>query len=102
MIDWLIYVKELKTYTMNGVTCRATKRRSSTRDDKAWMRRVVYKGKERLVHYADPDMPMRRNNPEARRNFLSRHNCSSKKDPFAPGFWSCLDWKNPDEKEDEG
>jgi hypothetical protein len=88
-------------YTYNGVTCRATRRRSSSRDDKAWMRTVKYKDKERLVHYADPDMPMRRTNKEARKNFLSRHSCSTKKDPFAAGFWSCYDWANPSEDSEE-
>lgn len=93
-IDWKA---EFKTYTYNGVTCQATRRRSSSRDDKAWERTVRYRGTERVVHYADPDMPMRRNNPEARRNFLARHSCSTKKDPFAPGFWSCLEWQRVDE-----
>lgn len=85
-------------YTLNGVTCQATRRRSSTRDNKAWMRTVRYKGNQRLVHYADPDLPMRRNNESARRNFIARHNCDQKRDPFAPGFWSCYDWINVDEK----
>jgi len=90
--------QEFNRYTYNGVTCQSTKRRSSTRDDKAWMRTVRYNDSERLVHYADPDMPMRRNNEEARAAFNARHKCDMKKDPFAPGFWACYDWNNPDEK----
>lgn len=27
--------------------------------------------------------------PEARRNFAARHNCSEKKDKTTPGYWSC-------------
>ena len=92
---------EMNRYTYNGVTCQASRRRSSTRDDKAWMRDVSYDSNERLVHYADPDMSMRRNNEEARANFLARHNCSKKTDPFAPGFWACYDWANPNEKRGE-
>ena len=29
------------------------------------------------------------NNPEARRNFASRHNCDQKNDKTKPGYWSC-------------
>lgn len=97
-MDWLAIIKaNFKRYTYNGVTCQATGRRSSDRDNKAYVRTVRYKGSERLVHYADPNLPMRRNNPEARRNFLARHNCSSKKDPLKAGFWACYDWANTDE-----
>lgn len=28
-------------------------------------------------------------NPEARRNFASRHNCKSKKDRMTAGYWAC-------------
>lgn len=87
----------MSTYTYNGVTVTATGRRPSTRDDKKYMRTVTRDGKDYLVHYGDPNMPMRRNNPEARANFLSRHNCSTKKDPLSPGYWSCLDWDRTDE-----
>lgn len=89
---------KFREYTYNGVTVRATGRRSSDRDDKAWERTVLEDGEEYLVHYADPDMPMRRNNEEARASFNSRHSCDEKTDPRAPGFWACYDWNNPDEK----
>lgn len=88
----------MRRYTYNGVTVRATGRRSSDRDDKAWQRTVRHNGREVTVHYADPDMPMRRTNDAARANFLRRHNCGDKTDPTAPGFWSCYDWANPAEK----
>lgn len=29
------------------------------------------------------------NDPEARKNFASRHNCEMKKDKLSPGYWSC-------------
>jgi len=85
-------------YTYNGVTVRATRRRSSSRDDKKYMRTVRRGEQERLVHYGDPNLPMQRDNPERRENFLSRHSCGEKKDPFKPGFWACYDWASTDEK----
>jgi hypothetical protein len=89
----------MPTYTYNGVTVTASKRQPSSRDDKKYMRTVKKGDTERLVHYGDPNMEMQRDNPERRRNFLSRHNCSSKKDPFSPGFWACYDWAKTSEKE---
>ena len=85
--------------TYNGVTVQATGRRSSDRAGKKYARTVRRGDSEREVHYGDPNLPMRRTNPDARRNFMARHNCSEKKDPFAPGFWACYDWANTDEKE---
>lgn len=85
-------------YTYNGVTVEATRRRPSTRDDKKYMRTVTVDGKEYLVHYGDPNLPMQRDIPERRANFLARHNCDEKRDPLAPGFWACLDWERTDEK----
>jgi hypothetical protein len=89
---------DFKKYTYNGVSVQATGRRSSDRDDKAYVRTVKQDGEEYLVHYADPDMPMRRTDKEARDAFNSRHSCGEKKNPRSAGFWSCYDWNNPDEK----
>lgn len=88
----------LYRYSYNGVPVRASRRRASTRADKKYMRTVERDGKLYMVHYGDPDLPMRRSDPEARRNFLARHNCKDKKDPLAPGFWACLDWERTDEE----
>lgn len=86
------------TYTYNGVTVTATRRRPSSRDDKKYERTVTVDGTDYLVHYGDPNMPMQRDIPERRANFLARHSCSEKRDPKSPGFWACLDWERTDEK----
>lgn len=87
-----------KKYTYNGVSVSATRRRPSSRDDKKYMREVKMNDRVYLVHYGDPEMPMRRDEPERREAFLTRHDCSSKKNPLAPGFWACYDWYNTREK----
>lgn len=93
------YTEEMRkaSYTYNGVTVTATQRRPSSRDDKKYERTVTVDGKDYLVHYGDPNMEMQRDIPERRANFLSRHNCSAKRDPLAPGFWACLDWQRTSE-----
>lgn len=85
--------KALKRITYNGITVMASGQRASTRPDKKYMRTVRYQGKERVVHYGDPNMTIKRNDPARRKSFMARHNCGDKKDPFSPGFWSCIAWE---------
>lgn len=47
-------------------------------------------GKIIKVNFGDTSgLSAKINNPEARRNFASRHNCASKKDKTKAGYWSC-------------
>jgi len=50
------------------------------------------KGNVVKVNFGDPNMQIRRDNPEARKNFRARHNCSDKKDRTKAGYWSCRMW----------
>lgn len=44
------------------------------------------------VRFGDPNMEIKRDNPERRKNFRARHNCSDAKDKTTPKFWSCKAW----------
>lgn len=79
--------------TYNGVTVQASPVRPSGRDDKKFERWVRHNGSERLIHWGQPGEQMERDNPASREAFESRHSCSEKKDPFAPGFWACWAWQ---------
>jgi len=48
-------------------------------------------GKVNKIYFGDEKggLTAKVNDPEARKNFASRHNCSSKKDKMKPGYWSC-------------
>ena len=50
-------------------------------------------GKIKRVAFGDPNMEIRRDDPKARANFRSRHNCDSKKDKTTAGYWSCRMWE---------
>jgi len=50
-------------------------------------------GKAQKVTFGDKDMEIRRDNPEARKNFRARHNCDQKKDKTTAGYWSCYQWR---------
>ena len=50
------------------------------------------KGNVVKVQFGDPNMEIKRDNPERRKNFRARHNCASAKDKTTPRFWSCAAW----------
>ena len=50
------------------------------------------KGNVVLVRFGDPDMEIKRDDPDARKNFRSRHKCDLQKDKSTPGYWSCRMW----------
>ena len=45
-----------------------------------------------IVRFGDPDMRIKKSNPERRKNFRARHNCAEAKDKTTPKFWSCAAW----------
>jgi len=50
------------------------------------------KGNVVKVNFGDPDMRIRKSNPEARKSFRARHKCDDKKDRTTAGYWSCKKW----------
>lgn len=52
----------------------------------------TYEGKEYTVRFGDANMEIRRDSPEARKNFRSRHNCDEPGPPNKPRWWSCKMW----------
>lgn len=45
------------------------------------------------VTFGDPNMEIRRDNPDARKNFRARHNCSSPGPKWKARYWSCWQWR---------
>lgn len=50
--------------------------------------------KVKRVTFGDPNMEIRRDDPEARANFRSRHSCDTAKDKTSARYWSCRMWEN--------
>lgn len=46
----------------------------------------------KLVRFGDPNMTIKKSNPERRANFRARHNCDTAKDKFSARYWSCKKW----------
>ena len=54
----------------------------------------THQGKKYTVRFGDPDMDIKRDNPERRRNFRARHNCNKPGPPNKARYWSCKMWSN--------
>ena len=51
------------------------------------------KGNIVKVNFGDPNMEIKRDDPERRKNFRARHNCADKTDKTKAGYWSCKMWE---------
>ena len=45
------------------------------------------------VEFGDPNLSIKRDDPERLKNFRARHNCDQKTDKTTPGYWSCKFWE---------
>lgn len=50
------------------------------------------KGTVIKVRFGDPNMEIKKDNSERRKNFRARHNCDTATDKTTPRFWSCKAW----------
>ena len=51
------------------------------------------KGNVVKVGFGDPNMEIKRDDPERRKNFRARHNCDTATDRTTPRYWSCRNWR---------
>ena len=50
------------------------------------------KGNVVKVNFGDPDMRIRKSDPDARRSFRARHNCDNPGPRHMARYWSCRKW----------
>ena len=54
---------------------------------------LAKKGDEiKIVRFGDPNMEIKKDNPERRKSFRARHNCDTATDKFSARYWSCKKW----------
>ena len=46
----------------------------------------------KIVRYGDPNMEIKKDNPERRKSFRARHKCDTATDKFSARYWSCIKW----------
>ena len=49
-------------------------------------------GKVVIVRFGDPNMEIKRDNPERRASFRARHNCDEPGPKWKAKYWSCKAW----------
>lgn len=49
-------------------------------------------GNIRKISFGDPNMKIKKSNPDRRRSFRARHNCKTAKDKTTARYWSCRAW----------
>jgi len=47
-----------------------------------------------IIRFGDPNMEIKRDDPERRKAFRARHNCDTAKDRTKPSYWSCRMWSS--------
>jgi hypothetical protein len=53
------------------------------------------KGNVVKVNFGDPHMEIKRDDPQRRKNFRSRHNCDNPGPKWKARYWSCKFWSSP-------
>ena len=54
---------------------------------------LAKKGDEvKLVRFGDPNMSIKKDQPDRRKSFRARHKCDTAKDKFSARYWSCKKW----------
>jgi hypothetical protein len=51
-------------------------------------------GKIVKVTFGDPNLSIKRSDPERKKSFRARHDCKNAKDKTTPKYWSCSMWGN--------
>ena len=51
-------------------------------------------GKIVKITFGDPNLSIKRDDPERKASFRARHNCEDAKDKTSPKYWSCRMWSS--------
>ena len=49
--------------------------------------------KVKVVRFGDPNMEIKRDDPNRRKNFRARHNCDNPGPKTKARYWSCIQWR---------
>jgi len=72
---------------------KCNKPKPSPRKDKKRVVKACDKGKEKIVHFGDPKMKIKKSNPKRRSNFRKRHGCDKGTlNKLSAKYWSCKHW----------
>ena len=65
----------------------------SNRDDKTKMVKACQDGKEKLIHFGDPNMRIKKNSPDRKKSYCARSaGIKGAKDKLSANYWSRRAW----------
>lgn len=60
---------------------------------KKFVVKACQNGKEKIIRFGDPDMKIKKSNPDRRKSFRARHKCDSNPpSKLTARYWSCKKW----------
>jgi hypothetical protein len=76
---------------MSDLPCNSPRR--TTGERKKFVVRACQNGQSKTIRYGDPDMKIKKSNPDRRRSFRARHGCDSNPpSKMTARYWSCKNW----------
>tara|TARA_R110000782_G_scaffold165289_3_gene257226 strand:- start:256 stop:507 length:252 start_codon:yes stop_codon:yes gene_type:complete len=83
----------MKKPVLKKANMKCNKVRPSPRKDKKRVVKACDKGKEKIVHFGDPKMRIKKSQPKRRKSFRARHGCDAGKlNKLKAKYWSCREW----------
>ena len=89
----IVFINEDVLNEKGGRCTKVTKKASSSRDDKKWMKCVYVDGKLKRQHWGDPNAKVtgKSGNTKRTKSFRARHGCATAK-KNSPKDLACKDW----------
>ena len=98
MLRTIIRQALLEEFDKDRMKCnspRRIKKGETGAGKKSKVVKACHDGKEKIVKFGDPNMPVKSHVKKNKKSFRARHNCADKskaKDWDTASYWACKDW----------
>ena len=83
--------KKMKRAVKSQMKCNSPQRTPG--GSKKFVVKACSGGKEKIIRFGDPNMTIKKSNPERRKSFRARHKCDSNPpSKLTARYWSCKKW----------
>ena len=92
--EWGVFPSQIVEATHDGKQVKLNDPiRTSENPNKKFKVYVKDGDKIKVVRFGDPNMSIKRDNPERRKSFRARHNCDNPGPKTKARYWSCHQWR---------
>lgn len=89
--NYASFLKKGGRMDKNSMPCNKPRRLTGHKTKKSIVKGCE-DGKEKIVRFGDVNMTIKKDNPERRKSFRARHNCSNPGSKLKARYWSCKAW----------